>query len=494
MSLTITPPYRDTENDAVQCIYFGVGSEKNKVITKIERRDFEVVDTQNDGSGLTQINITGTLPTLTVGGTIFVNIGTFGFSGIYLWGPYKILSQVAGAVIIDLGWVGTAMFGGYINLTTDRPKYFVQTHIQLGLPDITMAPADLVMESNGLVRFFERRDVPRQDGILEIDLAEQLRACFTKINIGTYSPLREQDYTSCSIYGVNHTEAWVNSDELPNPEYVIGAVNAALQVQHRGGTNMELYLPTPGANHKARLLTDSARLRMWTGMPFDIHALIGFDVIDGANAGFLCTHQVEYTQGVVGTVTDLPFSVNFFDRLIQRFIVLGASAPVDRVNWSINYSNLPTNITEEIQIRLVHSIPCNPVYLCWLNKLGGLNYWCFSGRQTIGKKTTSGGEFEPGFNDLETQYTTSSFLTKGSEKYMIAGGDVMDAYDTNIMDSLSDSPRVFLLMNTPTWATAGPVWREVKVDIGDIKLLDTRKRNNPFEIKIRLPETFIQKL
>jgi hypothetical protein len=484
MGITVTIPYRNTDNDAIQCIYFGI---HNPLNVKVERKDFAVIDTQDNGSGKTQINITGTLPALTVDGYVFCNIGTFG-SGV--WGNYKVISNTSGAVVIDLAF-SIVLTGGYINLTTDRPNYYIYTQMQSQLPTI--------LDIDGLINYITRKDLPDTAGVAVFDAAVDMRSKFTVKNNSTYLNLNEEDAANCVIYALNCLEVWDGSSESFTTGGFIGAVNGALQIQNHGGSNMQLYLPTEAGNQKAKLLTDSSRLRRWEGLPFDIHGILGFDVVDGTNAPYLSTHEVEYSSGIVGTVTDTPLTgITFASQLIHRFIMQGGYAPsVDRVNFSINYVNgiiLYTNITEELQIRIEHSIPCNPVYLHWLNKKGGYNYWCFGRRQQMGKKTSSEGESEKSFDDLELQDTTSSFISKNSESYMIAGAERLDVYDMLLMDSLTDSPKVMMLMNVNTWASDGPVWQEVKIITDDFKMRETKKTFNNFEVKIRLAETFIQGL
>ncbi len=478
MSLTVTIPSRYTENDSVESEYYAV---HNPINILVERKDFAVVDTQDDGSGNTQINVTGTPPTLTVGGDLFVNIGVFG-SG--LWGTYEIISNTASLIIIDLPFT-TPFTGGYVNLITDRLNYFVYTRLQTAQPTI--------LAEDGTIPYIYRKDFLKQDGTGYINVADQMRSHFERENTSDYQDTNIQDeYGNCVAFTVEFLEVWEGSAESFSTDEYLFAVNAAMQVQNEGGSNMVLYIPTNAGNDKAKFLTDVNTLRYWEGLPFDIHALMTLEVSNGSNAGSLETRELVYAGNTLtGTFSTALTGITFANQLVQRYTLQGSYASnTSKVLFSI-YS--VQNITEVATIRIAHEIPCNPVYLYWLNKKGGYSYYCFSYRQQLGNKTASEGEFSNSFIDLEDQFTTSSYLAKTSETYMIVGAEQLDMNDINLMISLIESPSVFMLMNAGSWASNGPVWREVKVTTEDFKTFNTKNTLHNFELKLRLAETFIQR-
>lgn len=477
MSLTITIPYRDTEDDAVECIYFAI---HNPLNVYVQRKDFAVVSTSDDGSGNTQITVTGTPPALTVGGTLFVNIGTFG-SG--LWGNYDILSNSGSDIIIDTPFTG-ALLGGYVNLITDRANYFVYTSIQTTQPTI--------VNDEGIIPKVPRKDFLKKDGTGYIDLAENMRSHFSKEDDSDYLTQNIQDADNCVIYTVGFLEVWEGSTEVESTGYIIGSVNAAMQVQNVNGSNMAKYMPTNAATDKAFFLSDVTTIRAWNDLPFDVSSLLGLEAANGSNAGSLAIHEDAKQGNTLISANDYALSgITFANQLIQRYILHGSYASgVDNIIFYLK--NSVSNITPGLTIRL-HEIPCYPVYLKWLNKKGGYNYYCFGFRQQVGKKISSLGEFTKSFVDLESQYTTSSFIGKDSEPYLICGAEQLDMNDINLMDSLVDSHSVFLLMNTPTWQDDGCLWREVKVDVGDYKMFITKHTLHNFEVKIRLPENQLQR-
>lgn len=489
MSLTVTIPYGVTVNDSDVCEYF---ASANPINIECERKDFAVVDTQDDGSGNTQINVTGTLPTLTVGGFVYVAAGTV-TSGLY--GKYTILSATASTIVIDLAFSG-AYTGGYVNLITDRPNYFIYSRLRAAYPTFPLP--------GGEVPYIYRKDFPNTLGVALIDISENISTYFTPENDFGFDVTDEIDTNNCIQYSIEFKECWDDSLEAWSSAEYVNAVNAAMQIQNTGGSNMVNYI-TSGVNDAAYFLADQTTTRYWEGLPFDLQVLLysaEFKAFMDANPALqLLRLEKRYTQvsaspSVATTVLSSGGTLTIFD-LYRRLMIAGSYASnIQFVDVAIAYEYSPglyQNLTNFARIRIEPEIPCKPVYLTWLNKKGGWHYYCFSHRQQLGSKIASEGEFTKSFESLATQNTTSSFLSKSSENYMTCGAEQMDSSDIQLMISLIESPKVFMLMNSTTWDATAPVWREVKVDVGDYKTFDTKKVYNNFELKLRLAETFTQR-
>lgn len=78
-------------------------------------------------------------------------------------------------------------------------------------------------------------------------------------------------------------------------------------------------------------------------------------------------------------------------------------------------------VTEKKRVLIDQDCKPNPVYLAWLNKLGGWDYWLFSGTQTIGDDIESGGEFNPYVEDIETATQRAEQLSKSSIQKVCGG-------------------------------------------------------------------------
>lgn len=502
MSLTVTIPYKTAAAAVYQSDFFSI---HNPLLVKVERKDYAVVDTQDDGAGNTQINVTGTPPALTVGGTLFVNVGTFG-SG--LCGNFDILSNSGSAIIIDEPYT-SPFTGGYVNLITDRPNYYVYTKIQLSLPAI-------------LTQFGELQTRYRQDrlnnlGVGYIDLSPQMKVDFHQEDEYDYDGINSKDLNDCCQYGVYFQEVWDASTEVFSSEYNIDAVNAAQQIpkiqdlQFSGqlrdtGSNMieyVMFVDNNLLNEIALFLTDSRRPTHYPGLPFDLQILSSLQVYDWLqSSGALTVSQIVMRDNTTLTTTTIAFSEAIgLDSFYQRLQIPSTSFATGATHLiyyiSMVDGAMDLRLTEQLHVKL-KDIPCNPVYLRWNNSLGGWNYYCFSARQIHGQKTASLGEFSQTLPDVDIsdQTTTSSFIGKTSEPYMTVGAEQLDSYDIALMESLVASPFVEILYNIADYMednTEPLKWMEVKIDVGDMKGRDTKKTLNTFECKVRFAEKQLQR-
>lgn len=486
MGLNITVPFRNTAGDNVKCDFFAVGTKKNPLNVVAQRRDFTIIDAQDDGFGNVILSFAGPLPTINTTDKVYVAAGTFPYG---YFGEFEVLSATSTTVVIDFPFV-TAVAGGYMNLITGRKNYRIVTKI------MHIYPQDQFLD-NGLIFHEFRRDFPDAKGKAEINLQPNLSIHFPLENTSDYTLLSWTDNANVRQYEVTFYEEWEGQEMLFVQAEYINAVNAAMQVQNKGGTCMVEYMTTDAANDKAKFLTGSARMRMWLGMPFDLSFIVSSNVIGGSNVSFLSRHLVEYANGSVVTFADTGLSTtSLYDQWIQRMTLpqSGYDPTTDRINVAAYFSNLPTNITQEVQIRLERIIPCNPVYLCWLDKTGGWNYFMFSKRQLKGRKTSAGVRFKKSYLDMELQNSTSRLLSKESAPYFQCGSDRLDAYDMLLMKSLMESNYVTMLMNplTVNPGTVAPVWQEVEVEAADYKGEDTSKVYQNFELKVFEVESIIQ--
>ena len=483
MSLTITIPTRLTTLDSARCDYFAA---HNPLNIKAERKDFAVTTTQDDGSGNTRINITGSLPTLTVGGTVYCAAGST-TAGLY--GEYVILSNVTGYVIIDTPFTG-ALSGGYINLTTDRPNYFISTRLQATYPNFPLP--------GGALPYIYRQDRPDTSGVATIDIQQNVSTKFTPLNEFTFDVTDKIDTNNCIQYSVEFLECWDGSAESYSSPSYVNAVNAAMQVQNTGGSCMVNYI-TSGVNDALKWLSDNRTVRYWEGLPFDAQLLFYSEDLATfltANPGLQISRRELLNGGGQLSLTNLSIGGSIINNTYERIMLAGSyGASVEKIDLQVGYLNGPTfnPLTESLRVRIHREIPCNPVYLTWQNKAGGWSYYCFSCVQQLGRKVKDEGEFSKSFDNLADQYATSTLLGKSSEPFMTVGGSGFDFDDIQLMISLTESLNVSMLMNTPTWVADGPKWRTVKVEPGDFNDFKTKRTLHNFELKLRLPKTNIQR-
>jgi hypothetical protein len=135
-------------------------------------------------------------------------------------------------------------------------------------------------------------------------------------------------------------------------------------------------------------------------------------------------------------------------------------------------------ITEKKKIKIDHECKDFPIYLTWLNRLGGYSYWLFFKEHNIKTKTKSENGYIQNIQDLETAISTNDITGKEAEHSISVGGR-MKAEDMDGITGLYESPKVERLMNPDTWETDGPsggpapLWQRVIIKSGSLTILKT---------------------
>ena len=151
-------------------------------------------------------------------------------------------------------------------------------------------------------------------------------------------------------------------------------------------------------------------------------------------------------------------------------------------------------ITEKKKIKFDHECKDFPIYLTWLNRLGGYSYWLFFKEHTEKTKTKSENGYIKSIKDLENAIATNDITGKEAE-HSIQVGCRCKAEDMDGLTGLYESPKVERLMNPETWETDGtggqpfPIWQRVIVKSGSITILKTGI--DFLEIKMTLELPFI---
>jgi len=147
-------------------------------------------------------------------------------------------------------------------------------------------------------------------------------------------------------------------------------------------------------------------------------------------------------------------------------------------------------ITEKKNIKIDHECKDFPVYLTWLNGLGGYDSWLFFKEHTERVKTKAVNPYSINIEDLETAIGTNDITGKNITPQIQVGGRIM-VEDMDGMESLYESPKVMMLTNPETWQTDGAKWKRVIVKTGSLITLKTR--TSYLEVKLTLDLPFINK-
>ena len=151
-------------------------------------------------------------------------------------------------------------------------------------------------------------------------------------------------------------------------------------------------------------------------------------------------------------------------------------------------------ITEKKKIKIDHECKDFPIYLTWVNRLGGYSYWLFHKQHEEKTKTKSENKYNKSIADLENAIATNDITGKLAVHSIKVGGRIK-AEDMDGITGLYESPKVLRLMNPETWTTDGPGstplprWQRVIIKPGSLVILKTE--TDFLEIKMTLELPFI---
>jgi len=150
-------------------------------------------------------------------------------------------------------------------------------------------------------------------------------------------------------------------------------------------------------------------------------------------------------------------------------------------------------LTEKKRIKIDSECRDNPIYLCWLNSLGGISYWLFSKNHTETTRTRAGKSYVKNISDLETAKGNLDFITKEAVHSFKVGARVLQE-DMDGIEGLFESPKVQMLMNPATWQTdeGGARWQNVQIKTGSLLVLDTATNYKDIQMEIQMPFLYKQ--
>jgi hypothetical protein len=143
-------------------------------------------------------------------------------------------------------------------------------------------------------------------------------------------------------------------------------------------------------------------------------------------------------------------------------------------------------ITEKKTIKIDRECKENPVFISWINTLGGREHWLFHKVQTKGIVTSNAGNYEPYISDLSIARGQITDISKNATPLLIVNATV-DIEDIEGLKTMLYSPCVEMLVSE------NPImWQTVRPQVGSFKLYDTTDVRATIQITLELPYIFIQ--
>lgn len=143
-------------------------------------------------------------------------------------------------------------------------------------------------------------------------------------------------------------------------------------------------------------------------------------------------------------------------------------------------------ITETKTIKYDSNCKRNPVFVSWLNTIGGREHWLFDHTQIESLTTSRNGTFENYIQNLATaRGKTKDFQMNASPQLTVFAW--VDDEDVDGLMTLTYSLDVEMLLNPESWETDGLKWMKIRPLPGTFQIRDKRKDTSLIEITFDLP-------
>ncbi len=471
----------------------------NPLIFKFRRNDYEIagiIAYPNDAAlDKKPTLILKSVPlAVEVGGSIVVRSEKYN-------GVFKVLAYSGTNVTIDTKWITSTYTTGYV-LTNAKSNYRVELRVVTGIgpeKDITLGSF-----------------TPDTFGLVTAQLQSKLKNLVNNKNEFLYDQINWRDLNAAGSFELYYRESWDSHDgeEWTKINGAFYFTNSAKQLGDRFGNNMGEYVlfPSYPVNvAKAKFLTTFRVPTCFIGYPFDLSFIYSEKVL-GYQLQRL-ERLLDVNNNIIGTPThtimlnqDGSALLNQDDTFMlieegyEGFTPLSMALGIHRLMLSnvllantfykdvqLLYQDEEGDhaITETKKIIVNNDCRVNPIYLAWVNTLGGWDYWLFEKTQKVNLGTGNIKTSDVYVEDLTKATGTTETVSKQAADKVTLGATV-DIETFNAVRGVIYSPKVLKLVNQD------PVkWVTVQVEQTSVSY-ETKDSTADIEFSIILPEINIQ--
>lgn len=484
------------------------GCARQPYLFELQRRDYQLISTNEDGSGNVVLRVAydANLPLeILIGSEVYFastldasgNAGHYGEVGVVTSiatavGAYHLLYTSTPAVVPSTN-------GGFLNVVS-RQNYYTS---------IVMTLYDAVNNKDHLVY---AKLKPGMNGKARFDASEYITSYLVKEAPTSYSSVNVRDTRVYGRFTLSYNEHWTGSSNIAvsdasNEYYFVDAVK---QLKDQYGQNLLSHLPFPELFAPgAKFLTEFIKPTFFPGYPFDLwfiypkelstapvtreedeltfsgaalttqSASLDISQRDGVNrlrlkeTGYSAgTAQLDVYLKIYSGVQLSYFNDNYIE---DGYFELDPPVPPDGIT--------PYNLTEKKRVKIGTVCDRNPVYVCWKNRLGGFDYWLFSGNQFIDIVSKQTGVINQDPDDIQLQNYRSTILNTDQVERITCGASVA-IEDLQGIKSIEASPAVYIL------TSASPVsWIRVKINPKEFRY-QSKGTTADITVEFEYPETY----
>lgn len=505
--ILIETPYRTVQESPEEVSTWNAAH--HPIIFRLQRQDAQITDIQDivgTGEGLV-ITIDEGIE-IEPGAQIYIHYIGNGEPNTVLEGLYPVIGSTAGGGETDIEIetdteVQGTLGEGYINAIDSRSFYMIEAKIVEYQTD-----EDGATLGNSFARFSPSNVI----GDIKADVHSWVKRLVDASNDFDYGSVNSFSKGLGQGYTVEFREYWKEAGygEFENllPGSPIGVLNAVKQIGDQYGQNVAefvMYTPTGSptqTNTFGKFLTyfDTPQLFVNTlnspssDYPFDISFILSENIADAPIIKLERIYDINGNLlGSSQTTLDTPGSSNIQNLGVMRMMLEGDYAStVHRVDVSL-YSDtvaIGNLISETKSVFINRECDIDPILLCWLNKAGGFDYWCFRGIKVYNQEVSGSVEFENYIEDLEDAQGIKETLSDREQEKILLGSDSVSIQDIRVLMSLRSSPKVYMF--TGYGDDDLPTWKIVTVENGSFVVNKSGDSLRDIAFTIIPPETYVQ--
>lgn len=210
--------------------------------------------------------------------------------------------------------------------------------------------------------------------------------------------------------------------------------------------------------------------------PVDGYPAEGYVYTPGAGTNTPCVNSDSYVH-----------TINTCDGYTRKTVFINGSSLTnsEELNSTLcGYAEAQTvgfQISETLRFK-VEDACVNPVYICWLNTLGGWDQWLFSGSQDIDLGVSGESSFLENYTFSEDTTNPLVNLKKQAGERMRLGANALTTNEKEALKEILYSPAVYIVASDLT------IEKRVNVSTGTFRVRRTSSNLHDIEFEIILPD------
>lgn len=462
----------------------------NVISFRFQRQDYKIIDISESGAS-TMLLLDKPLETVfEIGELVMVKTANYK-------GAYSVKEATGNTVIIDAPYVYAQNETGILN-GNNKTNYRVELKIE-------------TIDGQTSLGYFS----PDTLGLTDCKIQGKIRNLVNNRNDFQYDVRNWNDNNAFKEFILYYRETWdiapgdptsFDWHQFSNSYFT---VNAAKQIGDLYSSNMAEYVTYPDGSPKARFLSTFKRPTFFIGYPFDLSFIFSELIQDG----ILEVNEINMDVNGNQVVNDTALLAQDFSFLLtqeNQLILMEDDANTKKLlrkNVGVHrlmLNNFYINRTSRKEVKLLHTLAgvitqvsetkvinvdngCRkyPVYIAWLNTLGGWDYWLYDVTQKVTLDVNGVKTYERFVYDVSTAEGTIETISKDAIDKVIVG-DTVDVETFKSLRNVMFSPKVLLLIGQD------PVkWITVQVEAGSLSY-ETADGTADIEFAILLPKMNIQ--